>query len=282
MDKYIDLHAHTNFSDGELTPDELIKLAINNNVGILAITDHDTIEGVKNITYRPNNIQIINGIELSTKIDVGTIHILGYDIDIKNKDLNNKLVELRDNSVNSVLSVIEQIKKDYNIFFTYQELKELINANHNLGRPDIAKLLIKKGYVKTVQEAFDKYLIDAYTKINGRKKGIPYSECIELILKSNGIPVLAHPKTLLLDDKELLLILKDMINCGLMGIEAYHSTHTIEEVHKYLEIANELGLVISGGSDYHGIITKPDIELGYGKNNNLKIKQLSILNKIKR
>ena len=282
MNKYIDLHAHTNFSDGELSPDELIKLAINNNVGILSITDHDTVEGVKNITYRPDNIQIINGIELSAKVDVGTMHILGYDIDIKNKDLNNKLVELRDNSVNSVLSVIEQIKKDYNIFFTYQELKELINANHNLGRPDIAKLLIKKGYVKTVQEAFDKYLIDAYTKINGRKKGIPYSECIDLILKSNGIPVLAHPKTLLLDDKELLLLLKDMINSGLMGIEAYHSTHTSEEVHKYLEIANELGLAISGGSDYHGIITKPDIELGYGKNNNLKIKQLTILDKIKR
>lgn len=282
MDKYIDLHAHTNFSDGELTPDELIKLAINNNIGILAITDHDTIEGVKNITYRPNNIKIINGIELSAKVDYGTMHILGYGIDIHNKDLNNKLVELKDNGINSILSVIEQLKKDYNIFFTYQELKELINANHNLGRPDIARLLIKKGYVKTVQEAFDKYLIDAYNKIKGQKKGIHYSECIDLILKSNGIPVLAHPKTLKLNDKELLLILKDMIKCGLMGIEAYHSTHTSEEVSKYIEIANELGLSISGGSDYHGIITKPDIDLGYGKNNNLKIKQLSILDKIKR
>jgi len=282
MNKYIDLHAHTNYSDGELSPDELIKLAIKNNIGILAITDHDTIEGVKNITYKPDNIQIINGIELSAKIDVGTMHILGYDIDIQNKDLNNKLIELKDNSVNSVLSVIEQIKKDYNIFFTYQELKELINANHNLGRPDIARLLIKKGYVKTVQEAFDKCLIDAYNKIKGQKKGIHYSQCIDLILKSNGIPVLAHPKTLKLTDKELLLLLKDMIKCGLIGIEAYHSTHTKEEVSKYIEIANELGLVISGGSDYHGIITKPDIELGYGKNNNLKIKQLSILDKTKR
>lgn len=282
MNKYIDLHAHTNYSDGELSPDELIKLAINNNVGTLAITDHDTIEGVKNITYRPHNIEIINGIELSAKVNVGTMHILGYDIDIKNKDLNNKLVELKDNSINSVLSIIEQLKKDYNIFFTYEELKGLINANHNLGRPDIARLLIKKGYVKTVQEAFEKYLIDAYNKINDTKKGIPYSESIELILKSNGIPVLAHPKTLLLDDKDLLLLLKDMISCGLIGIEAYHSTHTSEEVRKYIEIANELGLAISGGSDYHGIITKPDIELGYGKNNNLKIKQLSILDKIKR
>ena len=282
MDKYIDLHTHTTYSDGELTPDELIKLAINNNVGILAITDHDTIEGVKNITYRPDNIQIINGIELSAKVDYGTMHILGYNIDSQSKDLNNKLVELKDNSINSVLSVIEQIKKDYNIYFTYQELKELINANHNLGRPDIARLLIKKGYVKTVKEAFDKYLIDAYNKIKGQKKGIIYNECIDLIKKSNGIPVLAHPKTLKLNDKELLYLLKDMIKCGLIGIEAYHSTHTSEEVCKYIEIANELGLVISGGSDFHGINTKPDIELGYGKNNNLKIKQLSILDKIKR
>ena len=282
MNKYIDLHAHTNFSDGELTPDDLIKLAIKNNIGTLAITDHDTVEGLKNINYKPDNIKIINGIELSAKVDIGTMHILGYDIDIKNKELNNKLVELKDNSINSVLSVIEQIKKDYNIFFTYKELKELINYNHNLGRPDIAKLLIKKGYVKTVQEAFDKYLIDAHNKIKDQRKGINYKECIDLILKSNGIPVLAHPKTLKLNDKELLYLLKNMIKDGLIGIEVYHSTHTEEEINIYKKIADELGLVVSGGSDYHGIISKPDIELGYGKKNNLKLKQLSILDKIKR
>ena len=117
-------------------------------------------------------------------------------------------------------------------------------------------------------------------KPKGTKKGINYRQCINLILKSNGIPVLAHPKTLKLNDIDLLYLLKDMINCGLMGIEAYHSTHTQEEINKYINIANELGLFISGGSDYHGINTKPDIELGYGKNNNLKIKHLNIINKI--
>ncbi len=282
MNKYIDLHTHTTYSDGELTPDQLIKEAINNNVRTLAITDHDTVEGIKNITYKPNKIKIINGIELSAKVDIGTMHILGLDIDKDNKDLNNKLIELKDNSINSVLSVIEQIKKDYDIYFTYEELKELVNYNHNLGRPDIARLLIRKGYVSSVKEAFNKYLIDAYNKCKGVKKGISYKECIELILKSNGIPVLAHPKTLKLNDKEFLYLLKDMIKFGLMGIEAYHSTHSNEDVDKYLKIANELNLVISGGSDYHGVNTKPDIELGYGKNNNLKLKQLSILDKIKR
>lgn len=276
MNKYIDLHTHTTYSDGELTPDELIKKAITKNIKILAITDHDTVDGLNNITYKSDKINVIKGIELTAKVDIGTMHILGLDIDKDNKKLNEKLIEIKDNSINSVLSVIEQLKKDYNIYFTYEELKELVNYNHNLGRPDIARLLIRKGYVNTVKEAFDKYLIDAYNKSRTTKKGINYQECIELILKSNGIPVLAHPKTLKLTDKELLYLLKDMINCGLMGIEVYHSSHTKTEIDKYLKLANELNLLISGGSDYHGINTKPDIELGCGK-----IKELSILNKIK-
>lgn len=276
MNKYIDLHTHTTYSDGELTPDELIKKAITKNIKTLAITDHDTVDGLNNITYKSDKINVIKGIELTAKVDIGTMHILGLDIDKDNKELNEKLIEIKDNSINSVLSVIEQLKKDYNIYFTYEELKELVNYNHNLGRPDIARLLIRKGYVNTVKEAFDKYLIDAYNKSRTTKKGINYQECIELILKSNGIPVLAHPITLKLTDKELLYLLKDMINCGLMGIEVYHSSHTKTEIEKYLKLANELNLLISGGSDYHGINTKPDIELGCGK-----IKELSILSKIK-
>lgn len=286
-EKLIDLHTHTCYSDGELTPYELINHAIKNNISTLAITDHDTLEGIKNVNKNDSlivdsGIKIINGIELSAKIDKGRMHILGYDIDINNKELNDKMMELKNNSINYVLSIIEQLKKDYNIYFSYDELKELINANHNLGRPDIAKLLIKNNYVKTVQEAFDKYLIEAHSKLGERKKGISYRECIDIILKSNGIPILAHPKTLKLNDKELLYLLKDMINYGLMGIEVYHSSHSKEEMKKYLNIANKLELLVSGGSDYHGINTKPDIELGRGKNNNLKIKNLNILNKIKR
>jgi len=281
-EKLIDLHAHTNFSDGELSPNELINLAIENNIGTIAITDHDTIDGIKNIDINAFNddIKIIDGIELTAKVNKGRMHILGLNIDKDNIELNNKLIELKNNSINSVLSMIEQLKIDYNIFFTYEELKELINANHNLGRPDIARLLIKNGYVNSVQEAFDKYLIDAYNKINSRKKGLSNNECIDLILKSNGIPILAHPKSLELTDKELLYLLKDMINNGLMGIEVYHSSHSQEEIDKYLKICNDFNLLISGGSDYHGINTKPNVILGTGVNNNLKIKKLSVLDRI--
>lgn len=285
MDKIIDMHTHTTYSDGELSPTRLIKKAIKNNIGILSITDHDTLEGIKKIdikspTITESGIKIINGIELSAKVPTGRMHILGYDFDLDNEALNNKMIELKDNSINAVLSIMEQIKKDYGIRFSYEDIKTLVNSKHNLGRPDIAKLCVKYGYASTIQEAFDKYLIEAHKRIQTRSKGLPYEECISLIKESKGIPILAHPKTLELSNKEFLILLKDMIEHGLKGIEVYHSSHTLEEMEYYLEIANRFNLLISGGSDYHGPIVKPDIELGNGKNNNIKIKSLSLVDYI--
>ena len=258
--KIIDMHTHTNYSDGDLSPQELIRLAIDKRIGTLAITDHDTIEGIKKDNRNEDiivdsGIEIINGIELSAKTDKGRMHILGYGIDLNNKSLNKKMVDLKDNSINSVLSIMEQIKRDYGIRFSYEDIKELVNANHNLGRPDLAKLCVKYGYATT------------------------YQECLELIANSGGIPVLAHPKSLELSEKEFLILLKEMISCGLKGIEAYHSSHSKEEMDYYLEIANQYGLLISGGSDFHGKSVKPDIELGTGKDKNIKIKKLSLLDK---
>lgn len=283
--KLIDMHTHTNFSDGELSPQELIQMAIEKGIGILAITDHDTIDGIKTVdrTDKPivdSGIEIINGIELSAKVPAGRMHILGYGIDLNNEQLNKAMTTLKDNSINSVLSVMEQIKRDYGIVFNYEDIKNLVNAKHNLGRPDLAKLCIKYGYAETVDEAFDKYLIDAYNKVRGTNKKLGYQECLELITNSGGIPVLAHPKSLNLSEKELLILLKDMISCGLQGVEVYHSLHNSEETATYLAIANSYNLLISGGSDYHGKITKPDIEIGSGKNNNIKIKHLSLADKL--
>lgn len=283
--KIIDMHTHTNYSDGDLSPQELIRLAIDKRIGTLAITDHDTIEGIKKVNRNENiivdsGIEIINGIELSAKTDKGRMHILGYGIDLKNKALNKKMIDLKDNSINSVLSIMEQIKRDYGIRFGYDDIKELVNANHNLGRPDLAKLCVKYGYATSSQDAFDKYLIDAHNKTRQTSKGLQYQECLELIKNSGGIPVLAHPKSLELSEKEFLILLKEMINCGLKGIEVYHSSHSKEEMNYYLEIANRYGLLISGGSDFHGKTVKPDIELGTGKDNNIKIKKLSLLDKL--
>ena len=281
-DKIIDLHTHTNYSDGDLSPNELIKLAIKNNIGTLAITDHDTIDGIKSVNknakfIKKSGIKIINGIELTAKVSKGRMHILGYYIDLENKELNKKMEELKDNSINSVLSIMEQIKKDYDIFFSYKDIKELINANHNLGRPDIAKLCVKYGYAKNFQDAFDKYLVDAYNKTKSHKHGLSPKECIELILKSGGIPVLAHPNSLELSEKDFLILLKELISYGLKGIEVYHSNVNPYEREFYLKAAKDNNLLISGGSDYHGPSAKPDIEIGHGRNNNILIKDLSIL-----
>lgn len=284
-EKLIDMHTHTNYSDGDLSPQELIKLAIDKGISTLAITDHNTIEGIKKVnknndTIVASGIKIINGIELSAKTDIGRMHILGYGIDLNNEALNKKLLEIKDNSINSFLSIMEQIKRDYGIRFSYEDIKTLVNANHNLGRPDLAKLCVKYGYASTVQEAFDKYLIEAHNKTRQTSKKLPYQECLELITKSGGIPILAHPKTLELSEKELLILLKEMISYGLKGIEVYHSSHSQEEMSYYLEIASKYDLLISGGSDFHGKTVKPDIELGTGKNNNIRIKKLSLLDKL--
>ena len=280
--KLIDMHTHTNYSDGQLSPQELIQLAVDKNIGVLAITDHDTLEGSKTVDRSDkfivdNGIRIINGIELSAKVTKGRMHILGYNIDINNELLNKKMLELKDNSINSVLSIIEQIKRDYNIRFEYDDLKELVNANHNLGRPDVAKLCVKYGYANSVSDAFEKYLNDAYDKTRQIGKGLPYKECLELIVNSGGIPVLAHPKTLDLDEQEFLILLEDMIRLGLRGIEVYHSSHTKEEMEYYLQIANKYNLLVSGGSDFHGKDVKPNVELGSGENNNIRIEELSLV-----
>jgi len=279
LNRRVDLHLHTNYSDGDLSPDELIHLAKKNKLDLIAITDHDTITGLKNIHNR-DNIDIINGIEFSCKVDKGRMHLLGYNIDINNKELNEKLSELRDNSLNTLLSLIVQLKVDYGIVFKYDDIKDLINSNHHLGRPDLAKLLIKYGYIKEVQEAFDKYLNDSYDKIRGTNKWLTYKEAIELIVKSGGIPVLAHPKSLNLSEKELLFLIKDMVKCGLKGIEVYHSSHSDENIKLFENISRELGLIISGGSDYHGKITKPDIEIGKINGENIYAKKLTLLNKL--
>lgn len=281
---YVDMHLHTIYSDGDLTPNELIKEAYKNNIGTISITDHDTILGLKKIVWggardETDYVKIIPGIELSAKINKGRMHILGYDFDVNDKALNDKMNELKNNSIYSVMALINQLRIDYKIIFNNDDIKDLFNNVGNIGRPHIAKLLIKYGYVKEVKEAFDKYLIDAYKKTKILNKGIPCKECISLIKNAGGISVLAHPNQLLLNDEELEEKIKEMISVGLDGIEVYHSGHSKEETEKYLNLANKYHLLISGGSDYHGKSVKPDVNIGEASNG--KIKRLSLLSKIK-
>lgn len=279
----IDLHIHSCFSDGEYCPSEIVEIAKRQGLDTISITDHDTLDGnFKYYEKECDDICFIPGIELSAFSKKGRMHILGYGIDIYNKDLNDTLVNLKNNSVNSVLSVIEQIKRDYKIIFSYDDLKDLINSNHNINRVDIAKLCVKNGYAVNVRDAFDKYLIEAKKRVIGINNKLLPEECICLISDSGGIPTLAHPKSLELSDDELLKCVQRLASAGLKAIEVYHSSHSDEERRYYLDIAKRCNLLVSGGSDYHGPCVKPDIEIGSGKSNNLCINDLSILRQLKK
>lgn len=277
----IDMHTHTKYSDGELTPDELILKAQKEGIKTIAITDHDTLLGVQNINIDLENeeIEVIKGIEISIKVPVGRMHILGYDININDDKLNQKIIELHNNSIYSMIGLICQLKKDYNITFETEEILEILNRQSNIGRPDLAKLLIKHNYVNSTQEAFEKYLIEAYEKCQQVRKGISSKEGIELIKQANGLAVLAHPVTLKKKPEELDILIEQLVSEGLDGIEVYHSEHTEEQMKQYLELAQKYNLLISAGSDYHGPTVKPTVKLGLGKEN-IKVKQLTLLDKI--
>lgn len=277
----IDMHTHTCYSDGELTPNELVEKAASEGLDIIAITDHDTLLGVQNMTIPQSKrkTRVINGIEISIKVPKGRMHILGLDIDIWNKELNDKMEELHTRSIYSVAGIICQLKKDYGIVFSSEEILSILNAQRNIGRPDVAKLLIEKGYASSVQECFDKYLIEAYEKLGDIAKGISFEECAELIHNANGFVVLAHPVSLELTKEELEKKVELLVEQGLDGIEVFHSNHKKEDEEEYIRLAKKYNLIISGGSDYHGPTVKPDVSLATGKDN-IKIEQLSLIDAI--
>lgn len=277
----IDMHTHTCYSDGELTPNKLVRKAERRGIQTISITDHDTLLGVQNMTIPESEreIEVINGIEVSIKVPKGRMHILGQDIDIWNEELNNKMEELHNRSIYSVAGIICQLKKDYGIVFSTEEILKTLTAQRNIGRPDVAKLLIEHGYASTVQESFDKYLIESYKKLGDIAKGISFPECAELIHKANGFVILAHPVSLELDKYELERKIDYLVENGLDGIEVFHSNHSPEDTEEYLHLAEKYNLLIGGGSDYHGPNVKPDVELGTGKQN-IKIKKLTLLDAI--
>lgn len=277
----IDLHSHSTHSDGTLTPSELLILAKEKGIEYFAITDHDDIEGSKKlIESKHDGITVYSGVELNAKVDKGQMHILGYNIDLYNEELNKRLKELKENSKHNIMLYVKQLKEDFNIELPQKDIDEILNREGNIGRPLLALLLIKYGYVSTVAEAFEKYLRD--DKVRNHKMWITKEECINLILNAGGIPVLAHPFTLKLTDEELHEEIKTLIELGLKGIEIVHSNSNEEQREYYKQLAKEFNLITTGGTDYHGKEVKPNIELGTGIKGNVKLfkETISIIDRI--
>lgn len=279
-----DLHMHSIYSDGSNTPEELIERSIKQNTTKIALTDHDNIEGSKEIIrINKGRLYIYSGVELTIKASKGRFHLVGVNIDLENEQLNKELRTLKEDGLYNVMLYIEILKKDFNIFIPQQEIEALYKIPGNVGRPQLALLLIKLGYCKNIEECFQKYLIHAYDKVRTVKRGITAEQGIELITNAGGVPIIAHPNSLKLAYQELKDYIIYLKTIGLQGLETEHPNLSMEERYVYHEFCKELDLLESGGTDYHGIDIKPDIEIGSGRNGNIYIpdNSLSLTKQIK-
>ncbi|HDD35708.1 MAG TPA: PHP domain-containing protein [Candidatus Desulfofervidus auxilii] len=264
----IDLHTHSTASDGSYSPEDLVLLAKAVELKAVALTDHDTVEGLDVFieTGRKTNLETIPGVELSAHFKTGTLHILGYFINYKDKDFISHLKLLQEARAERNPKIIKKLQ-NLGINITYDEVK-YISGGGQIGRPHIAKVLIEKGIVKDFDTAFNKFLkkgAPAYVE----KERIDPRQCVEMIIAANGIPVLAHPFTLHLDNEKLDVFVKQLKDWGLGGIEVYYTEHTPDQVAYYAYLAKKYGLCMTGGSDFHGK-NKEGILLGRGYGN-LKI-----------
>jgi len=246
----IDMHLHTYFSDGLYSPEELIKRACVKGLSAVAVTDHDTTDGVERavLAGARYGIEVVPAVELSTRgihPEHDEIHILGYYINWRTVYFQKKLALFRGARLKRAHQICDKLNRleipiDRNFIFD-------IEGRGSVGRMHIAKALVAGGFVSGVDEAFAKYLIRGKPAFVERMRLLP-EEAIDLIMKIGGIPVLAHPKFGVPNKK----ILKFLVKKGIKGIEAFYPHHTKEETEKYLSWANDFKLIVTGGSDSHG------------------------------
>lgn len=263
MSKVADLHMHTNHSDGTLTPVELARLAKEQKVDAIALTDHDTVTGVEELVEETNRLglEALPGVELSAAFSPGTLHILGYGFDPRGP-ISGRLVRFQKSREERNPRILEKLK-ELGMPLTLEEVKTLSKAAEQIGRPHIARALELKGYVGSYAEAFDRFLSKgkpAYIS----KAGLSAKECVELIHESGGVAVVAHPVQMRLRVGELTEKIKELVEWGMDGLEVIHPDHSPEDQTLFSDLADEFGLLKTGGSDFHGA-HKPGVQLGQGR-----------------
>lgn len=275
--RYVDLHTHTAASDGSLTPSELVELARDSGLAAVSVTDHDTVDGLEEalLAGERYGVEVIAGVEIS--VDFKTeMHILGYFPGNAYKRIANVLERLKENRNARNPKIISKLN-EMGFDITLEEVQEEA-LGEVIGRPHIARVLVKKRYVESVNEAFEKYLIHGRPAYFKKEKLTP-QQGINKISSAGGVPVLAHPIFLNLDVNQLDELVSDLTLAGLKGIEAYYVENSGEDTENLLEIASKYNLVATGGSDFHGIF-KPGIYLGKGYGN-LRI-PYEVVEKLKR
>ena len=263
MEKICDLHTHSVYSDGTFTPAEIIEEAIKIGLSAVALTDHNTIDGLHDFISAAHgkNIEIVTGAEFSVDYNGTELHILGLFIPTSRFDEVTALMSsVNKRKEQSNIALIESLNHaGFNL--DYEEIKRS-TPNGKINRAHIASTMVKKGYISSIKEGFDTVL----SKSSGHYKEpvrLTASEIIEFIRSLGAFSVLAHP-FLNLNEQELVEFLSS--SKGLNGMECYYSTYDEETTKKSLQIADKYGLICSGGSDFHGM-TKPDIKLGVGRGN---------------
>lgn len=250
--KKIDLHMHTTASDGASTPEELVDTCLELGLETISVTDHDNVTAVAKVQQlgEEKGLKVVPGIEISTYRGEAEYHILGYFIDIENDSLLGLTETILDSRVERTHKMIEKLT-EMGYPLEFKDVKKYATGV-SLGRPHIARAMVEKGYIEEIGDAFTEELIDGGGKAYVEKKNVLPAEAIEVILRAGGVPVIAHPYIINHGqalDKEEIARLK---NVGLKGVEVYQTKHNKKITKKYKKIAEELDLLITGGSDYHG------------------------------
>ena len=278
----IDLHMHTTESDGEFSPREIVRMAKQEDVKVMAISDHDSAAGVFEAIDEGNKIgiKVIPAIEFNANDnEVKKMHILGYNIDYKSEEFKKIYEELQKDVIRKNNDFFEALN-EVDVDIKKEDILEICKSK-NIRKPMIAQVLINKGYVNSKEEAYTKYFYQSpFKDVKRENTRLSPKEVISIIKKFGGTPVLAHPYSLGLRDEKLIDKIDELINYGLEGMECFHSRQTKEQMMIYEKIALDRNLIISKGSDFHGLNVYRDTYIGRGKFDNLKDITIGKLNRI--
>lgn len=254
-----DLHTHSTASDGQYTPAEVVRLAQNRGIEALALTDHDTLDGLEEAVQAGKRlgVRVLRGVELGAK-EYRSLHILGYGFSPdapRLRELCGELKRGRDERKYRIIDFLHEKGVDISL----AEVEELAGGEI-IARPHFARIMVRRGYVTTTREAFDRYLdTEEYQRIERTKPDA--RTCVETIKGAGGKVSLAHPYQVKLADNELEFLVKELAGYGLDAIECYYPRHTPKQQSFYLSLAEKYRLHVTGGSDFHGERVKPDIQL---------------------
>lgn len=259
MNVTADLHTHSTASDGQYTPSELVRLAQSRGIGVLALTDHDTLDGLEEAVQAGNalGLRVVPGVELGAR-EHRNLHILGYQVRLDAPELQKMCAELKRGRDERKYRMIAFLREK-GVVLSLAEVEELAGGEI-IARPHFAQAMVRRGYVQTTREAFDRYLdTEEYQRIERPKPDA--RTCVETIKGAGGKVSLAHPYQVGLDDVSLETLVKKLAGYGLDALECYYPKHTPEQQAFYLRLAQKYHLHMTGGSDFHGERVKPDISL---------------------